>query len=91
MVDITKTIGVELAKAIIYIGVGFVFGWISRGLKEKYVTTFENEKVIAILIAIVYVLSVLSAMVNPNYQTPAGLHAIMGIVAGYYYKQLIKK
>lgn len=89
--EIIRAIGFEVSKAIVYIGIGFLIGYITRGYKEKYVSTIENEKVISLMIAFVYVVSVLSAIVNPNYQTPAGLHTIMGIVAGYYFKQIIKR
>lgn len=86
-----QAVGYELGKALVYIGIGFLFGYIVRGYKEKYTSTIENEKIISLMILFVYVVSILSAILNPNYQTPAGLHGIMGIVAGYYFKQILKK
>ena len=89
--DVWQTIGFELGRMLIYGGIGCIVGWILRGWKERYTGTLENDKIISLSILFVYVISILYAIVNVGYQTPAGLHGIMGIVAGYYFKQIIKK
>lgn len=86
MSDITL-IGFKLGEIIVYGGVGFIIGWFARGFKEKYKSEINNEKAITLMIAGVYVLSVLVSIANPSYQTPLALHGLMGTVLGFYLKQ----
>ena len=82
-----QTICYELGKIIVCFSIGFILGWISRGIREQYVSNIDNEKLIALLISFIWALSIIIAIINPNYETPLALHGLMGGIVGFYYKQ----
>lgn len=85
---------IYIAQIVIYFTVGFSVGWIARGFKEKYpvnLSGLQTEKVMSIVVTGAYVLSVIVDMISPAYETPLGLHTIMGLIVGYYFKKGVVK
>jgi len=80
-------IGIEIIKGFIFFCIGFALGYIARGIKDHSNSSIDNEKVIALLIAVTYVVSVLAGVFVSGYQTPLGLHGIMGGIIGFYFKK----
>lgn len=78
---------VYVAEIAVHGSVGFAIGWIARGVKEKYSVSIDTEKTISMVILFAYLLSVIVDMISPAYETPLGLHTVMGIIAGYYFKK----
>jgi len=85
-----STVGYKLGEIILYASLGFIMGWIARGLKEKYSNNINNEKAITLMVSLIYFISVLVSIANPAYQTPLALHGLMGTVLGFYFKQKTK-
>lgn len=70
--------------------VGFIFGvvvgWIiHRYLSKKVIENWERA-IISIIVLMVWSVSVVLDIVIPSYGTPAPVHAIMGLVAGYFFE-----
>ena len=82
-----NTIGVEIVKAFLFFCVGFATGYFVRGLRDKIGSSIDNEKVIALMIAGTYAVSILAGIFVVGYQTPFGLHGIMGGIVGFYFKK----
>jgi LytS/YehU family sensor histidine kinase len=65
---------------------GFAAGWASREYTlDRRVPDRTVANGIAIVILLVWMLSVLTAMTTSDYSTPLGLYAIMGGVVGYFF------
>lgn len=67
--------------------IGFAIGYVARGIRDKSNSSIDNEKIIALMIAGTYVISVLAGVFIAGYQTPLGLHGIMGGIIGFYFKK----
>lgn len=66
---------------------GFALGWSVRELTlDRPVSNRAVTTGLAILITLIWMLSIVAAIDSQGYSTPAGLHAIMGAVAGYFFK-----
>lgn len=85
-----QSIGFDLMKALVGFSIGFSAGWITRGLRDKSQTNIDNEKVIALLVAFIWAISVIADIINPSYDTPIALHGLMGGIVGFYYKKKFK-
>lgn len=66
---------------------GFALGWaarettLDRPVSRRAVTTG-----LATMITLVWMVSIIAAIQTTGYSTPAELHAVMGAVAGYFFK-----
>lgn len=81
-----QTFGYEMGKATVFFFMGFATGWIVRGIRDKSNSSINNEKVIALLVAGIWAVSVIVDMINPSYETPIAIHGLMGGIVGFYYK-----
>ncbi len=84
-------LGAELSKGSIFFALGFILGYVVRGYKEKFNSTIDNEKFIALLVSLIWAISVIVDMLNPVYDTPIALHGLMGAIVGFYYKRIFDK
>lgn len=80
-------VGTEIIKGFIFFCIGFGMGYAIRGIRDRSASVIDNEKVIALMIAGTYVISVLAGVFITGYQTPLGLHGIMGGIIGFYFKK----
>lgn len=79
--------GMEIIKGLVFFSLGFISGYVIRGIKDSTNSSLDNEKVIALLIAGIYAISIIADILVPTYDTPIGLHGIMGGIVGFYFKK----
>ena len=78
---ISQTIATGLISGICGFLAGFIIGKYTENKNLK------SKTILTIMVAFVYVLSVLSEIIIATYATPVGLHGIMGLVTGYYFER----
>ncbi len=71
--------------AIIAYGLGFLSGYLVRGMLQKF-NTEDSSHLILIVVSVIWAISVIVDIANPAYDTPTLLHGLMGAIVGYYYK-----
>lgn len=69
--------------------IGFFVGWITHNLIKNRAETLEKG-IIAAAVTMVWVISSIFDIVSVEYATPTGVHAIMGLIAGYFFEGSIK-
>ena len=86
MVDAFSLLSVLLPPFAGFV-LGVASGWSLREItKEQPVSHRAVTTGLAVIITIVWMVSIITAIDTQNYSTPAGLHAVMGAVAGYFFK-----
>lgn len=75
---------------ILPFGIGFVLGLLvgyslGRFLRNNNMKHWERS-VITLAVLLVWVISVFADILVDSYSTPTAVHAIMGIVAGYFFE-----
>lgn len=66
----------------------FIVGFTSGFLASAYVRSADDASVrrsIAFLITFVWILTILTSIFVPTYETPLAVHGVMGAVAGYLF------
>ena len=81
MFDSFNIIGSVISGAI-----GFYVGWIARGIIDGR-DNKDNATILLIGVSLVWVISVLFDIASTNYETPLAVHALMGALVGYFYKE----
>lgn len=77
----TFTVGVLL---------GFVIGWfVHKHVSRKGIEDWERG-LITIVVTTAWAISVVLDVVLLNYETPIAVHAVMGLVVGYFFEGSIK-
>ena len=69
---------------------GFILGYIARGLKDKSGSE-ANNSIVLLVVTLIWAVSVLFDMVSPTYETSPLVHTLMGVITGYFYKQIRKE
>jgi len=70
--------------------VGFIFGlvsgWIIHRIFVKKISVNWERTIISVVVLLVWAISVVLDIVVPTYSTPTAVHAIMGLVTGYFFE-----
>lgn len=83
----------ELAKQVGLAGISFVAGTISgyilRGLidKKNSVDKLEYRNLVLLVVTLVWALSALIDIVDPEYSTSPLIHGLMGGIVGFFFKK----
>lgn len=66
---------------------GIVVGYLGHDFMKKSLSMNEdNSKNLLILcVTVVWVISMIVSVVNPNYQVPIPVHGIMGAIVGFFF------
>jgi uncharacterized membrane protein YjjP (DUF1212 family) len=65
---------------------GAAIGWFAHKLISKQHMENWERAFISIIVTIVWVISVLFDIAIASYSTPIAVHAVMGLVAGYFFE-----
>jgi hypothetical protein len=76
---------IEIVSFLVGFLVG-VLGGYAFGIGIRDATEGQMQNGIAMLITLAWILSILVDAIEPAYQTPIGVHAMMGAVAGYLFQ-----
>lgn len=71
--------------AAVFFGIGFASGFYTAGILER-ADKGDVRLYISLLVAIVWASSVAAGIIVSSYEPSLALHAIMGAVAGYFFK-----
>lgn len=74
-----------LTVAAVFFGIGFASGFYTAGILER-ADKADVRLYISLLVAVVWASSVAAGIIVPTYEPSLALHAIMGAVAGYFFK-----
>lgn len=66
--------------------IGVVVGFLLAILLDKS-KTIHGSEIVLLVITAGWLLSVVWDMLDPRYETSPLIHGLMGVIAGYYYKE----
>jgi len=70
---------------------GFLLGWfVHKFISKKEIENWERA-FITVVVTCAWVVSVLFDILIATYSTPVAVHAVMGLVAGYFFEGSIFK
>ncbi len=91
-VETVKTVQIitYITLSVISTVFGFVLGYIARGVIDKTTQgSGVSPNVIAMSVVLfVFTISVIVDIINPNYETPLALYALMSLIIGYFFKPI---
>lgn len=82
-------IDMDLSAFIVWILITYILGFFSGYFVRARVDGFgatEFQRIVALLITFIWMLSFAASITNPAYSTPIWIHGIMGAVAGFLFK-----
>lgn len=74
--------------AIITGVLGFVLGYITRGIVDKKMQNINSSAVVLSAVTFVFTVSVLVDILSPTYETPVALYGLMGLIVGFFFKPI---
>lgn len=77
---------VPTAMFIIGLVLGFVLGWlVHKTVSKKEIANWERA-LITVIVTMAWAFSVVLDVLVVGYETPVAIHAVMGLVAGYFFE-----
>lgn len=72
---------------IVTFSLGILVGYVLHDFIKKSLTMDENnsKNLLLLSVTVVWVVSMLVSIVNPNYQVPVPVHGIMGAIVGFFF------
>lgn len=66
--------------------IGIILGYLIGCFAKNGSAKYWERSIISIVVLIMWAVSVTADMFLDNYSTPTAIHAIMGLVAGYFFE-----
>lgn len=72
---------------IVTYALGILSGYIFHDYIRKTLMMDENnsKNLLLLAVTVIWVISMLVSIVNPNYQVPVPVHGIMGAIVGFFF------
>lgn len=68
---------------------GFLFGFVTRGLRDKRGSS-DNNTIVLIIVTVIWALSMAVDIASSTYETSPLVHGLMGAIVGFFYKPFSK-
>lgn len=79
-------LAIPVATFLVGVMLGFITGWLShKQVSKKEIMNWERS-LITVIVTFVWSVSLIFDILIIGYETPIAVHAVMGLVAGYFFE-----
>lgn len=81
-----QALAIPTGTFILGVLLGFILGWfVHKHVSKREIANWERG-LITIVVTVAWAISVVFDVVIAGYQTPVAVHAVMGLVVGYFFE-----
>lgn len=75
-----------VVSSIFFYLLGFGSGWLVRTKVLHKEFSFNEGSLVLLVVTLIWAISVVFDIANPEYETPVVIHGLMGAIVGFFYK-----
>jgi hypothetical protein len=78
---------ITIIASVLFFGFGFGAGWVV-GKRVALGANALDRSLVLIIVMVIWSLSMVVDLADPAYETPQAVHALAGLIVGFFYRSV---